>query len=38
VSALQAGLSEGAGGRSLDIALLAPDASAYEKISRLVKG
>ena len=38
VSALQVGLSEGAGGRSLDIALLAPDASAYEKISRLVKG
>ena len=38
VSALQAGLSEGAGGRSIDIALLAPDASAYEKISRLMKG
>ena len=38
VSALQAGLSEGAGGRSIDIALLAPDASAYEKILRLVKG
>ncbi len=38
VSAFQAGLSEGARGRSVDIALLAPDASAYEKISRLVKG
>lgn len=37
VDALQAGMSEGAGGRSVDIALLAPDASAYEKISRLVK-
>jgi hypothetical protein len=38
VSALQAGLSEGAGGRSVAVALLAPDASAYENISRLVKG
>ena len=38
VSALREGLSEGAGGRSVDIALLAPDASAYEKISRLMKG
>ncbi|HSQ77918.1 MAG TPA: M17 family peptidase N-terminal domain-containing protein [Nitrospirota bacterium] len=37
VSALQAGLAEGAGARSVEIALLAPDASAYEKISRLVK-
>jgi len=38
VSALRAGLSEGAGGRNIGIALLAPDASAYEKISRLVRG
>jgi len=37
VSALQAGLSEGSGARSVNIALLAPDASSYEKISRLVK-
>jgi hypothetical protein len=36
VRALQAGLSEGAGGRGIDVALLAPDASAYEKISSLV--
>jgi hypothetical protein len=38
VPALQAGMSEGAGGRSIDIALLAPDVTAYEKISRLMKG
>jgi hypothetical protein len=38
VSALREGLSEGAGVRSVNIALLAPDASAYDKISRLVKG
>jgi hypothetical protein len=36
VRALQAGLSEGAGERRIDIALLAPDAAAYEEISSLV--
>jgi hypothetical protein len=36
VSALSEGLSQGAGGRSFDVSLLAPDAAAYEKISRLV--
>ena len=38
VSALQEGLTEGAAGRSIDIALLAPDASVYEKIAGLIKG
>jgi len=37
VSALSEGLSQGAGGRSFDVSLLAPDAAAYEKISRLVR-
>jgi hypothetical protein len=36
VSALSEGLSQGAGGRSFDVSLLAPDAAAYEKIARLV--
>ena len=37
VSALRDGLSEGAGGSPLQASLLAPDAPAYERISRLVK-
>lgn len=37
VSALHEGLTEGAGGRSLDVALLAPDTAAFEKLSRSVK-
>ena len=36
ISALSEGLSQGAGGRSFDVSLLAPDAASYEKISRLV--
>lgn len=38
VPALQDGVSDGAGGGHFDISMLAPDAAAYEKISRLVKG
>ncbi len=34
VTALHQGLNDGAGGRSFDVLLLAPDADAYEKISR----
>jgi leucyl aminopeptidase len=37
VAALREGLSEGARGRALTVSLLAPDAVAYERISRLVK-
>jgi hypothetical protein len=37
VAALQQGLNEGAGGRSFDVLLLAPDAVVYEKISRSLK-
>lgn len=37
VSALRDGLSEGTGGSPFQASLLAPDASAYERISRLVK-
>jgi hypothetical protein len=36
VPALFEGLSQGAKGRSFDVSLLAPDAAAYEKISRLL--
>lgn len=36
-SALREGLSEGAGGRSLAVSVLAPDAAAYEQLSRLAK-
>ena len=36
VSALCEGFSEGAGGRAVDVTLLAPDAAAYEKIAPLV--
>ena len=36
VPALQEGLSEGAGGRSLTVSLLAPDKAAYDELSRLV--
>jgi hypothetical protein len=38
VSALREGLSQGAGARALDVTVLAPDAAAYEKLSRFVKG
>ena len=37
VAALGDGLSEGSRGNPLTVSLLAPDAAAYEKISRLVK-
>ncbi len=37
VPALQEGLSEAAQGRDIDVTLLAPDPTAYEKISRLMK-
>jgi hypothetical protein len=37
VPAFRKGLGEGAGERSLSVALIAPDAAAYEKLSRLVK-
>jgi hypothetical protein len=37
VKALYQGLNEGAGGRSLDVLLMASDASAYEHISRSLK-
>jgi hypothetical protein len=37
VSALEEGFSKGAGGIPLSVSLLAPDAAAYERISRLVK-
>ncbi len=37
VRALQTGLFEGAGRNSMNIALLAPDASAYEKLSQFVR-
>lgn len=36
ISALREGLSHGAGERSFDLSLLAPDAAAYEKIARLM--
>ncbi len=36
VPALQEGLSEAAKGRDIDIAVLVPDATAYEKMARLV--
>jgi hypothetical protein len=35
VTALKQGLAEGSRGRSIEIALLVPDAASYEKISRL---
>ena len=38
VPALTEGFAEGAGGRPIDVTLLAPDATAYEAISRLVRG
>jgi hypothetical protein len=38
VSALQTGMTEGAGNRNIDIVLLAPDAVAYENISRFMRG
>lgn len=37
VSAYTEGLTQSAGGRSLDVSLLAPDAAAYEKIARLLR-
>jgi hypothetical protein len=37
VTALREGLSEGARGNILMVSLIAPDATAYERISRLVK-
>ncbi len=37
VSALRKGLGEGAGGRGIDISLLAPDAAMYEKILKLIQ-
>jgi len=37
MSALSEGLSQGAGGRSFEVSLLAPDAAAYEKIARVLK-
>jgi hypothetical protein len=37
VTALCQGLNEGAGGRSFEVLLLAPDAVARERISRLLK-
>jgi len=37
VPAVQQGLSAGAGEGTIDIALLAPDATAYEQLSRVVK-
>ena len=37
VPAFREGLAEGAGGRSLAVSLIAPDAAAYEKLSRIVK-
>ncbi len=36
VSALRRGLADGAGGRAIEISLLAPDAATYEKMSRLI--
>lgn len=37
ITALLEGLTEGAEARALDVSLLAPDATSYEKIQRLVK-
>jgi hypothetical protein len=37
IPAMQEGLAEGAAGRNLAVSLLAPDAVAYEQLSRLVK-
>jgi hypothetical protein len=37
IPALREGLLEGAGGRSLAVSLLAPDAATYEELSRLMK-
>jgi hypothetical protein len=37
VTALHQGLNEGAAGRSFDVLLLAPDAAAFEHLSRLIK-
>jgi cytosol aminopeptidase family protein len=37
VPVLRQGLSEGVGGRSLTVSLLAPDKAAYDELSRLVK-
>lgn len=37
VSALRDGLSQGAGQRAFDVTVLAPDAAAYERLSRIVK-
>ena len=34
---MEEGLREGAGGRTMDVALIAPDAATYEKISRIFK-
>lgn len=38
VHALRDGLTDGAGGRKLHISLLATDAAAYEKLTRIMKG
>ncbi len=38
MTAIRAGISEGTGGRDIDVVLLAPDAAAYEKLSKLAKG
>ncbi len=38
VNALRDGLTEGTGGRKLHISLLATDAAAYEKLTRIMKG
>lgn len=38
VHALRDGLTDGAGGRKLHISLLAADAAAYEKLTRIMKG
>jgi hypothetical protein len=37
VPAIRRGISDGAAGNHLEITMLAPDAAAYEKISRLMK-
>jgi hypothetical protein len=37
LSAVQQGLAEGAGDHALDIALLAPDAASFERMSRFVR-
>ena len=37
LAAVRQGLAEGAGGHALDIALLAPDAASFERMSRFVR-